>query len=1241
MSSHITIRMAWHDSGWNGRICKDPSGNVYCVGNHSLLSARIARNRDEELEKKYAGSSVDEVPNGYVPPCFYSLNAYSNTSMKVRHAHPFKNAKADPIEDALNEHSVFTWPFRLAYNHSSKKKKMEGTYPPDLEDRITRFRKKLKPGDSLAFLYLNYDNPITGDDDGLRGQYVIAGCAPIKEVFEPKKFDPDKEWITDLKTRNPVGNKNFPIVNWAFQITADTLGSGVKLPYHEYLEYLKEHPEEQEKLERIKVAVNESPLIPHFKYVASDMGSDSAIYLLYKIRKALLFAVEDHIVDTTLELEKLEVLISKAWRFRGLYPSLAKVIYVISGADENEDDIYDYIELVDSLKSALPEDDDLLNLIFGESDSYLEQYLREDQIDLLSEFSGYLGNLTQDGVELAKKISLFELTPRQIRKILFQREKAFKRSVTAREILDNPYLLCEEYQEDDSFDEEELSDQEEASDGEIGIFSIDIGLNPDRKYFPNKSTLQKPKPSSPERMRALIIEYLSLRAANGDSFVALDDLYEYVTEYPLFYKSTVNLTKDRIRSKEGKFWEHLSERIDMIDNGKIGSPFYYLREVEYSEKLIKETIDMLLEGNDLDFSPIEIEDYNRKEAEEIAEGFSSFNKDLFIDERNKLLKSVFGKRLYVISGKPGSGKTKVLDKVISELSEKAKESLIVVAPTGKAAIRLRKEVNIKKTSPQTIDRFIYGTDFREILESFQNILKHKNRNRPVIENLIIDESSMVDLQRFAVLMEMLWTSDKHERLNVKRLILVGDENQLPPVGIGRPFYDIIQYLCLNENYKRSNFIRLKSNCRSKSDQEIMKNAELFENKNRYYVEKLEKIVAGGKISEKFDVEIWKNNDDLQKSISKRIDNLIVQNDSDSTLSAKAKQQGLYRLLGLNEQGLVNFNGKEWEYDLENFQVLTPYRTSTYGTIGLNKLIKTEYNSDSKNSWRESQLANGDKIIRLYNWYGRKKTGESELKLSNGSIGVVGIRSYKGNSQFKGKCYYFPEAQYPLKGIDNDENFDHAYAITVHKAQGSEFEKVFLVIPMKRGLLTKELVYTALTRAKDSVTMFLQSGQETNPLTVAIQNSAILSRNSSLFEPAEDMKNKYWPSRTVGVRSKIEYIIFQHLAEAEEKGLLSFKYEEELKVSGGDFTIHPDFTIKIGSETYYWEHLGLLDMEQYYNDWQTRLNLYRKLGLYERLITTDDLDGLGRDFIETVIKHVESGNLQGENNKFSKHHYKLY
>jgi len=1221
----MTVRMAWHDNNWDGRVCSKPEENVYCVGNHSLLSERLARDRKLDLEKPE--TPIGEL-NGYLPPCYWSANAFSSINHDIEYVHPFKGVVADPIKCELPASSMFTWPFRLSFNHSKKKKKLEGEYPPDLDGRISRFIEKFTPNESFVFFYLNYDNPISSEE----GRYVLVGCALISNVTFPKSYKIDPASLNYIKGYKYPKYKNFPEIDWTLPIKYDFQQNGILLPYQAYLKQSKEHESETEKLERMRVLIEEEELVPSFKYVANDIDDDKCIYLLYKLKKSIAVIQADHIMDLSREEKRIDEFLSKAWANRSLYPSLGKVFEVVAEFDGMS--LGKGPEIVAAVKKNLKSNEDLLERTF---DIMTSAGAVPDYVKPHSRWIGVIRNSLKDymdEIELLKKLSLFSLTHGQIRRIICERQTAFKKPMSAKAIAENPYLLAEEYDPKVSSDDK---DQEEMLDAPIGLFSIDIGMHPDPNYTDRNPSIQTLSPAGKERIRAIAIEYLYQRGKNGDCFVRLDDLYEYICDYPLFYKSVLNISEEKLREMQGDFKEHFENRVLMQKN-ETGT-YFYLNEVKEAELKIRRTVDALLLGDDYGVTISNIDEFIKEQAEKIKSGFPEFDSELFVKERHALLSTVMKKHFYVISGRPGSGKTKVVGKIVKELIDRG-EDVILLTPTGKATLRLRQEVKDFNVEPQTIDRFVYSTDFRKCLKSFENlVLLNGDEERLNIQNLIIDECSMVDLQRLAVLFEMLWNkaSKGEEHLLVDRIILVGDENQLPPIGFGKPFYDIIDYIKQKGKYRRENYIQLRSNCRQGFDPTILKIAELYESKNRYFEETLDRLQKGGQISKGFHIKLWKDFDELKASITERLDALLpASKGSPAALTRYKRNQGLNLLFELYDTGHVKkFDPQTME--LERFQMLSPYRGETYGTLGLNEHVKATYRPDSTSKWSYMrQFDHADKIIRINNWYGYDpEVQDVTLKLSNGSIGLV----CDGK---KGRQYYFHDRLKSLWKIDDQDNFELAYAITVHKAQGSEFDHVFFVLPKRQGLLMKELLYTGLTRSKKTLVLFLQEAKGKGPLQLARERSAILSRNTSIFTDPEDIKAKLWPDKNVPVKSKIEYILYKYLNEAQKQKRLKFKYEEELLFKTKGLTVHPDFTIRIGKKRYFWEHLGELDLKRYSRDWSERRKNYEENGLLDSLVTTDDLEGVTEEIILKVIDDIVKGKLlETAENRFSKHHYQLY
>ena len=151
------------------------------------------------------------------------------------------------------------------------------------------------------------------------------------------------------------------------------------------------------------------------------------------------------------------------------------------------------------------------------------------------------------------------------------------------------------------------------------------------------------------------------------------------------------------------------------------------------------------------------------------------------------------------------------------------------------------------------------------------------------------------------------------------------------------------------------------------------------------------------------------------------------------------------------------------------------------------------------------------------------------------------------------------------------------------------------------------------------------------------------RNSSIFSEPFDARRIFEPEKGVKVKSKIEYLIYRALQDARNAGTLTFAYEEELEleIEGRRVPVKPDFTVRCRGETFYWEHLGMLDRADYYRDWRQRVAGYRVKCLEDKLVTTDDLGGVSQDKLDRVIADLTTDKPGGESDSgFSLHHYQL-
>jgi hypothetical protein len=238
-------------------------------------------------------------------------------------------------------------------------------------------------------------------------------------------------------------------------------------------------------------------------------------------------------------------------------------------------------------------------------------------------------------------------------------------------------------------------------------------------------------------------------------------------------------------------------------------------------------------------------------------------------------------------------------------------------------------------------------------------------------------------------------------------------------------------------------------------------------------------------------------------------------------------------------------------------------------------------------------------------------------LANGEVGLVARES---SGWFKIAFASREQQHFDFKaapGSAERVDLELAYALTVHKAQGSEFKTVFMVVPAQSKLLTRELFYTSLTRARQRLVLLVQGG-DIQPLRDLAhpESSETARRNTNLFTGGVRLTHLGVPfaehliHRTLRgelVRSKSEVIIANLLHAAG----LDYRYERPLKGELVSGTVHPDFTFTDpAGDPIVWEHLGMLDRPGYRASWERRRDWYAANGflLGQNLFTSEESGG---------------------------------
>lgn len=1225
--SHVTLRVAWHDNKWNGTVCNDPDQNYYCSSFNSLLSDRIRREKRKNIDKerKYAGKLVSEIE--YVPPCFWSVNLFGPEPIMVEHVNPAAR-ELDPIEEDLPADSMFTWPFAISFSRSKTEIKHYGDYPGNLESvRIPRFKAKLHEGYSIGFMYAKYSNPLTEEEQ----QYLVVGCGLIIDKKDDiPEFGPDS---TIEKIReNRRGGQNFPKANWALRLSFES--PKVRMPYHEYLNYSRStglnEEESEELLNKIKVAITEPELEPCFKYVAMDIGDDEAIYLLTKMRKSLIECRDDGIVDPDeiqIKIDTVEELLRFCWKKRSYFPGFSTISRVLLDIDKNDFRLKHFIEDFKLSGYDYP-DEELLAILKDPTDYDEYSTYRNDLWELTDRIDQY--GLT---LEQFLRLAMLNLSRFQFRRILKGKLtlpdywiKDFQLDVTSshavEEISDNPYLLFEEYKYwEDSHDDvygEEL-------DAPIDLFKVDIAYFPDTRFLPRIGLQRELSYKDKRRLRALTIRYLRSLENVGHCFSDAKGLEKALIKYPLFYRigEEYEIPSNYFEKLNSEVINHFQENRNKIKIIEANDTLYfYLHEIFRAEEEIEEAVEYLINEPELDESYDQLDSYLEGSLERLSKTLKDEEDvDLFINERRSLYENIFKKRFYALTGSPGSGKSYEILNIIQDF-QKTSQNCLLLAPTGKAALRLSSDKEFEDIEAYTIDKFL--ADVRN-----NKISKEKLRS---INNLIVDEVSMVDLKKFHQLIRAI----NFKAPSFKRLILVGDPNQLPAIGYGKILSDILYFLESHHEY-HGNYIKLQSNCRQElRENNIIElawaftvNGELLPNLEQQISDRVENISDG------LTFKYWSTEEELYSSIKNEFDRLVQNqgfNGNDS--------ENLNQLLGLEKEGKLPANETVTP---DRFQILTPYHGDNFGTTRINDFFQDSIKFDKELELGDGWYKLGDKVIRTKNYY-----EQGQLKLSNGTIGF--IHEDSGSESFN----------YPKKGsvesVDfknvrksEREHFDLAYSITVHKSQGSGFEHVFLILPQKYGLLSQELVYTALTRSKQTLTIFIQESEKRSAIDLlkyAIKRPYTASRRTSLLLDKPFRYYSLEPEKGIYVQSMIELLIYRELmAKRDEVGVenFDFDYEKHPEVDGSEIKVKTDFTVYTQDKIWYWEHLGKLGDRRYEWIWNNvKKETYREAGLMNDVITTDQLGGIIPSKITSLVEKIATNEIEtgDPNNQYSLHHFSL-
>jgi ATP-dependent exoDNAse (exonuclease V) alpha subunit len=1226
---HLNLRVAWHDNRWNGHICNLPSKNSYC-----LDLDRIRAERKDDKEERTKSKPFWELNEGEFPACLADSGGFMNEQTWWRSfEHPYQNIeKAKPTHGKLTRTSVkvppystFAVPFRwmLRENQEAIESGLSKPLPPDVEETPFKtswvfgrerqnalcelFFSRIVPGQSLVFFYTKSGHPL---DESINRLVVGVGLI---------------ETMSKLQFYEASEGHRYPLWDRLFSHTIRPDGAaGMLIPYHDYLEATGDTNEDQRRrrlLDEIAV-VPERAQIASFSHVGEHATHDVALSTLVQSLAAVRKIRAHGIASGPWEKreEWLNAQIHRVWQQRGAFPGAGAALEALgmrlgtsltlelfaSGAIKPGDNPWPVLDAILLGKKAPPQ---------------------KAYVDDIEAVAASWKALSSERRKLLMLLSRFELSPAQAARWFDskKRNRATRGQVDDKTIIENPYRIAE-------------TDLGDAYEHPVNLGVIDRGVMPEATIAAKHPVPAPSKVGSAldwRRVRGAFVTVLREAARNGDTLLAEDELLDGVCGLDL--SQPCDVSRDWINGNISKIEPEIARFPLRRRHNQTETACLQLVDVMQREKHLARLLGKRAQAP----LPTLKEPWEKHLRQTIKDQgvTADLNEPRYVEalkEQAEALERITTRKLTVLVGGAGTGKTTVLG-ALKKSGGLARQGVLFLAPTGKARVRLGQKTG---DPSMTVAQFLY-----------QQNRYDSARQRPLFEGkelyakertVVIDESSMLTMDDlYAVLVAL-------DLAHVQRIILVGDPNQLPPIGIGRPLADLVAYLDESAQDSREEakaLARLSVEVRTSAGapSDSLRLASWFTREPQPVdADRVLSDLEAGQTFNDLEVHFWKTPQELHFQLNKLFESQL-------NLSNPSDIIGFNRAMGLTDEGWVPFNDHD---GAENFQLLCPVRKGVHGVHELNRWVQMRFRAAQLKTARQpwglslgdEEIVWADKVILTRNgkrdgWDGEKGV---EDYLANGEIGVAGPASGKMknkalNVAFAGR----PKARFafwPNNFKGDNAPLELAYALTVHKAQGSDFKKVFVILPQRSRLLTRELIYTALTRSKDRLILMLE-GQDPSFLHEMIRTSETARRSTNLFavgirneddqreagkRPSNDRYADHLIYRTTRgelVRSKSELLI------AERLNTLGIKYHYERPLEGTlePGRLKPDFSfIDDTGELFLWEHLGRMDQAKYREGWAWKKNWYSLNGFSENhnLFTSTEEQIRDVGFIEKLAKKIQ-------------------
>jgi hypothetical protein len=1218
---HVSIRVPWHDSGWAGTVCRAPKNNTAC-----LKLINIADSKNEAEEEAVAGQSLKGMAWEKFPPCVKERGTFMAPFPLDRfHEHPYiktspeTHAHFKPTHLHYPAYGAAALPFRWVMKpvvFGDEKKGEPGlvngfpldvnpAYEPALkfdthwiqDHRNHRalfdcFWNHIQAEESLVFFYAK-QVPLVEDT----GRRVLIGAGRVLKLGPLTEYD--YSGSASGKIRSLLWER------MVIHSIRPGFKDGFLLPYQEALEKSDEgrafDPADV-------VAFAPEDRFTEFSFATEHVSHDAAIGALLACRAALLRAAELFSFATTDQEHWIDQQLGRLWKKRGPFPGLGAVLGAIGVPMAN----FVAQALVDKTEE---EGNQWLtwDRALADPTKYLPVELSR-RID--STIVKAWQRMPKQRRQFLELLSRVDLSAEQAEALAVPEERAeLGIPLSDADYLRNPYLLYESTR---------------LTPVPVDVGTVDRGIFStafvrERHPLPKATAVQSPVDA--RRLRALVIRELETATAQGDTLAPQAAVITGLRKRaPEKDEQHTPVTADLLAVAED---EHFAGEIRLVEMAS-GARAYQLERLSQAGELIRSIVEKRAAAQ-----PLKVHGEWRKELDRQLGDLPKDKDERVKEERARqekaaALAELATRRFSVLIGPAGTGKTTLLS-VLCRHPAIHDDGILMLAPTGKARVRMEdvaRRAGIQNLQAFTLAQFLSKSKPPRYDSATGRYRMTAQPGDKVSRTVIVDECSMLTEEMAAALLEAV--------SGVHRLIFVGDPRQLPPIGAGRPFVDIVARLRPDDIETR--FPRVAPGYseltvprrQGAGEREDLQLAAWFGGDVLSPGEdQVFEILAGKRKSETVQFLRWETPEELEGLLPKTLAGALK-------FDAKLEEwQAFACSLGgnLDDNGSAWFNAK-WGDKFpgsgaaaERWQLLSPVRQKPWGVDTLNRTIHLRYKGPQIDKARnpgkyrnipapmgDNQIIYGDKVINNRNASIWKKRiypePSSSGYLANGEIGIaVGHRRTKARNWYPdtleiefstqiGRVFKFWDSDF---GDDGEASLELAYALTVHKAQGSEFDVVFLVLPRATQMLKRELLYTALTRQKQQV-IVLHQGSATDLQRLSGERfSATATRLTNLFGPPRPVlvgetfledRLIHRTTRGEAVRSKSEVII-ANLLHARK---IDYHYEQPLELGG--VVKYPDFTIEddAAGVTYYWEHCGMLRDSAYRHRWEEKQAWYREYGV---------------------------------------------